>query len=151
MMRFADVIEPARVATDVRAADKADAIRAASGLLGPAGGAADASMIERAMLERETLSSTGVGDGVAIPHALVDGAGRLRMAAMRLASPVDFGAPDGRPVDLVFAIVGPRDGAGEHLRLLSKLARALHDPGFRAAARKAEDGSALAGLILEKG
>lgn len=73
------------------------------------------------------------------------------MAALRLAAPVDFGAPDGRPVDLVFAIVGPRGGAGEHLRLLSKLVRALHDPAFRAAARAAADGPALAGLIMDKG
>ncbi len=151
MMRFADVLEPGRIRVGVEARDKAGALRAASELLSPSGDAAGAAAVERAMGARETLSSTGVGNGVAIPHALIDEAGSLSMAVLRLGSPVDFGASDGRPVDLVFAIVGPRDGAGEHLRILSKLIRVLHDPAFRVAAREAADGRALGELIMGKG
>jgi len=151
MIRFADVIDPGRAAVGVEADDKADAIRAAVSLLCAGGDAAWESLVGSAIQERESIGATGIGSGVAIPHALLPEARRLSMAAVRLSRPVDFGAPDGQPVDLVFAVVGPRDGPGEHLQLLSKLARALHDPAFRNAARAADDGPALARLIVGRG
>ncbi|MBU1080693.1 MAG: PTS sugar transporter subunit IIA, partial [Spirochaetes bacterium] len=99
---------------------------------------------------REKLSSTGIGEGVAIPHALMEGVAATTMAVARLAEPVDFDAEDGGPVDLVFMIAGPRSDTGGHLKLLSKLARTLHDPEFRKAAREAPDGPALARLIYDR-
>jgi mannitol/fructose-specific phosphotransferase system IIA component (Ntr-type) len=72
------------------------------------------------------------------------------LAVARLARPVDFGAQDSVPVDLVFMIAGSRDNASQHLQLLSKLARMAHDPSFRKAAREAVDAPSLARLLRER-
>jgi nitrogen PTS system EIIA component len=81
-----------------------------------------------ALLERESLGPTGVGHGVALPHARMEGPERVLGVFLRLEKPFDYGAVDGAPVDLVFALIAPRDAGVEHLKALALVSRTLRDP-----------------------
>jgi PTS system nitrogen regulatory IIA component len=84
-----------------------------------------------ALLEREALGSTGLGSGVAVPHARIEGLQRIFGVFVRLDTPVAYGSVDDRPVDLLFALFAPpRDGA-EHLRALAAVSRAVRSPELR--------------------
>ncbi|MBB1472733.1 MULTISPECIES: PTS sugar transporter subunit IIA [unclassified Luteimonas] len=96
---------------------------------------------------REAVGSTAIGHGVAIPHCR-SGAHAASAAFLKLSPPVDFGAPDGAPVDLVFAMGVPGGNAQQHLDTLSELATRFADAGFRDALRAAPDLPALRGLLL---
>jgi len=150
MIHFSNVLDARRAAAGIPADDKAGALRAAAQILCTGDEPLDPEPILAAINAREELSSTGVGEGVAIPHALLDGLTRTRMAAISLWRPVAFGAKDDIPVDLIFMIAGPKKGTSNHLQLLSKLARVLHDPVFRKAAREAGSGPDIARLLLER-
>lgn len=92
-----------------------------------------------AVLERELLEATGVGDEVAIPHAALDGLERPLLALGRAPSGLDFGAPDGRPARLVFLLLIPPGAFEEEVRILASIARATIDPGARDAIVGAAD------------
>jgi PTS system nitrogen regulatory IIA component len=98
------------------------------------------------LLERERLGSTGLAGGVALPHARIDGIEHSRGAFMRLASPVEFDALDGEPVDLVFALLVPADATDEHLQLLARLAGLFNNADLRARLREVDAEGALAAL-----
>ncbi|GAB2523009.1 PTS sugar transporter subunit IIA [Lysobacter humi (ex Lee et al. 2017)] len=98
--------------------------------------------------EREALASTGLGHGVAIPHARVGGLDRARGAFLRLAAPVPFAAPDGNPVDLVFAMAVPESEVAGHLAQLAEIAERFADADFRASLREADDSRELAQRLL---
>lgn len=99
--------------------------------------------------EREGLASTGLGHGVAIPHARIGGLDRARGAFLRLATPIPFAAPDGGPVDLVFAMAVPEAEVAGHLAQLAEIAECFADADFRAALREAEDSRELARRLLK--
>jgi nitrogen PTS system EIIA component len=106
--------------------------------------------IAGALRAREDIGSTGIGRGVAIPHCRGGVHRDTRAAFLRLSAPVDFGALDGEPVDLVFAMSAPEDGAQQHLDTLSELASTFADAGFRDALRGARNLPALRRLLLER-
>lgn len=81
------------------------------------------------LLQRERLGSTGVGNGVAIPHGKLVGLDRLAGFFFRLRAPIAFEALDDHPVDLVFALLAPEDAGADHLKALAKIARVLRTPG----------------------
>ena len=93
------------------------------------------------------MGSTGLGHGVAIPHGRSAQVATAVGCFLRLPDPVDFGSPDGRPVDLVFALVVPEHFTSQHLVLLSQLAEMFGDAGFRDQLRAARDGGALYSLL----
>jgi PTS system nitrogen regulatory IIA component len=101
-----------------------------------------------ALMEREALGATGVGHGVAIPHARVEGLSQMKGVFVRLAPPVDFGAIDDEPVDLVFALLSPSTSGSEHLRALARIARALRSPELRGQLRQARGGDAIWALLV---
>src|SRR5258706_10440511 len=84
-----------------------------------------------ALMERETGGTTGVGHGVAIPHAKIEGLDCLRGVFARISPPVDFAAVDDEPVDLVFALLSPASSGSEHLRALARIARAMRSAELR--------------------
>lgn len=96
-----------------------------------------------AVVERENLGSTGVGEGVAIPHARVNGLNRPIGAFVRLSEGVDFDAIDGRACDLVFMLLAPQSSGADHLRALAQVSRAFRTADLRAALRDAESVEAL--------
>ena len=80
-----------------------------------------------ALQERESLGPTGVGHGVALPHARIDGIDRVRGVFLRLERPLDYGSVDRAPVDLVFALFAPREAGVEHLKALALVSRTLRE------------------------
>jgi PTS system nitrogen regulatory IIA component len=129
---LAEAIRAGGVHRGVRGADKAEILRAVVALL-PLPKAADRDVLHRVLLAREALGSTGVGDGIAIPHARNPIVLRVKgpaAAICYLERPVDFGAIDGKPVHTLVALVSPSTRA--HLHLLAVLANALRDPFVKA-------------------
>lgn len=97
--------------------------------------------------EREKLGTTGVGHGIAIPHARVPGLLHVSGMFARLSSSVSFDAVDGKPVDLVFLLLAPEDAGADHLHALATVSRALRDPALCEALRKAKDSAAITKLL----
>lgn len=102
-----------------------------------------------AMQEREGLGPTGMGAGVAVPHARLDELNRVVGVFVTLAKPIDYDAVDRRPVDIVFALLAPQEAGAEHLRALAKVSRTLRDPSVCEKLRSATDVSALYALLTD--
>jgi len=103
-----------------------------------------------ALVEREQVSSTGVGYGVAVPHARLLGLERLRAVFVRLEQPVPFDAVDDRPVDLIFALFAPATAQGEHLRALARVSRVLRQADIREQLRLARGADAIRALLVQQ-
>ncbi len=127
------LLDPRLIDLDVREGGKREVIRGLVRLLEAAAPVRDAARLTGELLARERLSSTAIGEGVAIPHVLSDTVDAIRIVFGRSRNGVDFDAPDRKPVRLIFLITGPAGNSGPHLKLLSKLARLLRDPEFRSA------------------
>lgn len=110
----------------------------------------DAGQVLDALLEREQAGSTGVGHGVAAPHARIAGLDRLRGVFVRLEQPVDFESVDDQPVDLIFALFAPKDGPGvDHLRALARVSRGLRQAELRQQLRQARTIDAIRALLTQ--
>jgi nitrogen PTS system EIIA component len=110
--------------------------------------AVDPVNLKRVLDAREQMGSTGVGSGVAIPHGRVPGLERFVGALAVARGGIPFESIDGEPVDVIFALVGPERGAGEHLKCLARIGRLLRDPGMRRRLREAPDAAAAYALIV---
>jgi PTS system nitrogen regulatory IIA component len=108
----------------------------------------DAGAVSAALGEREQLGSTGFGQGVAIPHAKIDGLGQIYGLFVRLGEPVDFKAIDGRPVDLVFLLLSPPGAGAEHLKALAAISRVTRDAATLERLRGARSRDALAAVLM---
>ncbi|WP_101925957.1 MULTISPECIES: PTS sugar transporter subunit IIA [Luteimonas] len=106
-------------------------------------------LLAQALRDREQLGSTGIGRGVAIPHARSTAFREPRAAFLRLSHPIDFGAGDGEPVDLVFAMCVPDHQVEQHLDYLASLVERFSDTEFREALRDAADLPRLRSLLLD--
>lgn len=101
------------------------------------------------LIARERLGSTGIGQGVAIPHARSPHCKEPTASFLKLAEPVDFDAVDGEPVDLVFVLLVPEEADDAHLALLGQVAGIMNDAPTRAALRRAESQQELHSLLIE--
>lgn len=109
----------------------------------------DAGSVVDALLERESLGPTGVGQGVALPHARMDGIEEVCGAFVLLEKPVDFDAVDRQPVDLVFALFAPREAGVEHLKALALISRTLRDKNVCAKVRANPDAATIHTIVTE--
>lgn len=140
-MKISDFLSPASAITEHRAIDKVQllkelAARAAVTLhLSP-------DDVASAILKRERLGSTGMGNGVAIPHARIRDLKRPFGILARLTHPIEFDAVDDHPVDIVFMLLAPADPEGEQLNALACIARALRNPDLVSNLRHADDDAA---------
>ena len=132
---------------DVRASDKVQLLKDLSARAALEV-ALDPALVSAEILKREELGSTGLGSGVAIPHARVLGLGKLYGSLARLKRALDFAAVDGEPVDLVFLLLLPSSTGREQLEALSAVARQLRKPTIAAMLRKARDGSEAYNAML---
>jgi len=107
-----------------------------------------AAAVADSLIERERKGSTGVGSGVAVPHARVEGLERVRGMFLRLEAPIDFGAVDDQPVDLMFVLLAPTEAKTEHLQALARISRALRKPELREQLRQARTQDALHALLV---
>jgi PTS system nitrogen regulatory IIA component len=99
------------------------------------------------LLQRERLGSTGIGDGVAIPHGKLPKLDHLFGLVARVERPIDFDAIDGQPVDLLFLLLAPEGAGADHLKALARVARLLRDPDIAAKLRESRDRDALYAVL----
>ena len=109
----------------------------------------DAREIFDALLQRERLGSTGVGNGIAIPHSKLTKAQSLFGVFARLEKPINFDSLDGQPVDLIFLLIAPDSAGADHLTALSRVARSLRDPTLVKKLRATQDASAIYSLLVQ--
>ena len=109
----------------------------------------DAGHVLDALSEREAAGSTGVGYGVAVPHARIAGLDRLRGVFVRLEQPIEFEALDDKPVDLLFALFAPKNAGAEHLRALARVSRIMRQSELREQLRKARTADAVHALLVQ--
>ncbi len=109
----------------------------------------DAGEVLDALLAREAVGSTGVGSGVAVPHARLKALDRMRGVFLRLEAPVDFDAVDDQPVDLIFALLAPEAAGSEHLQALARVARLLRRADLREQLRQAHSADAVYALLAQ--
>lgn len=149
-MTIIDIIEPGSVVLDLRAPDKRRLIDALARRAAASAGVGPAEVAE-ALTLRERLGSTGMGSGIAIPHARLPSVARAVGLFARLRPPVEFDAIDGQRVDLVFLLLLPVQAGGEHLNALACVARRLRDDRVRAALRSAHDAAGVYGVLAARG
>jgi nitrogen PTS system EIIA component len=146
-MELHELIARDHVILGLRAADKTQVLRELGRRAGNALGMVP-ELIITALSAREAMGSTGVGQGIAIPHARVDGLKRFFGFFARLERPVDFAAIDERPVDLVFLLLIPAEAKNEHLAALAAVSRRLRDKSVADRLREAEDAGALYDALI---
>jgi mannitol/fructose-specific phosphotransferase system IIA component (Ntr-type) len=130
-MKISELIRPENVFPALSAATKEDAIRQLVATIGPEVGPGCAETALNAVLERESVMSTGVGKGLAIPHGRVPGISRNFVAFARLENPIEYGSIDQKPVNLIFLLIGPETQSSLHIKLLSRISRLMNNDAFR--------------------
>ncbi|KQM62033.1 MULTISPECIES: PTS sugar transporter subunit IIA [unclassified Sphingomonas] len=146
MYDFHDLVTSETVLAEVSASTrKALFAHIASVAHGAAG--VDPKLVADRMADREKLGTTAFGGGIAIPHARIDSSRGVFGIFVRLDRPIDFGAIDELPVDLIFALLSPPDAGSDHLKALARVSRALRDAAFRAKLRGAGSADALYALL----
>jgi PTS system nitrogen regulatory IIA component len=109
----------------------------------------NAGSVCEALQERESLGPTGVGQGIALPHARISGLDGVHGVFIRIEKPLDFDSVDRQPVDLVFALLAPLDAGVEHLKALAMVSRTMRDPALCAKLRANGDAATLHTLLTE--
>jgi nitrogen PTS system EIIA component len=109
----------------------------------------DAHEIFETLLQRERLGSTGIGEGIAIPHGKLASIDKLFGFVARLEKPIDFEAIDGMPVDFLFLLLAPETAGADHLKALARVARVLRQPGVLERLRAAHDADAIYAVLME--
>lgn len=130
-MLLSDLLSPERIRIPLTANSKEELLRELVGVVTGTDRKEDREDVLRAVREREAVLSTGIGHGVAIPHGKSSAVDELRMAAGRVAEPIEFDALDGQPVSLVFLLVGPESAAGPHIKALSRISRIVRRDDVR--------------------
>jgi PTS system nitrogen regulatory IIA component len=142
-----NLITETRIRCRVEVTSKKRLLESLAELLAPAAPDCSASTVFDLLNERERLGSTGLGEGIALPHARVDGIEDAVGAFLQLSNAVSFDAPDDRQVDLAFGLLVPQDANEAHLSLLAGLAERFSDIELRRALRSADDVSELLSLL----
>jgi len=143
-----DIVSPKAVLASLDAASKKDALQhiatAASAQIGK-----DAHEIFDVLWEREKLGTTGVGQGIAIPHGRVPGLDKVCGFFVRLAQPINFDSIDDKPVDLVFLLLAPEAAGADHLHALASVSRLLRDVKLCEKLRSAKDAAGIYRILTE--
>ncbi|WP_374241360.1 PTS IIA-like nitrogen regulatory protein PtsN [Zoogloea sp.] len=150
MNLIAKLLPPANVVVGLEASSKKRAFEQA-GLLFENNHGIGRSTVFDSLFAREKLGSTGLGQGIAIPHGRIKGLKDALGAFIRLAEPVPFDAPDGRPVSMLFVLLVPEQANEHHLQLLSELAQMFSDRDFREQLMSAPDSLSVHRLFAEWG
>lgn len=150
-MKLSDFVIPEAILVDLKATGKEEAIREIVRSLRDAGQVAepDYEGVVRAILGREELGSTGIGQGVAVPHTRHPTVGRLVGTVALSRHGVDFAALDGEPVNIFFLLISPPNQPGDHLRALENISRHLKDEKFVDSLRQARTRDAVVELLKE--
>lgn len=148
-MRLTDILSPDCVKVPLAAADKKGVIAEMVELVAAAGKLTDREQMLQATLEREGTRTTGIGNGLAIPHGKCPAVKDLVMALGKPATPVEFDSIDGKPVTIIIFLASPPDRTGPHIQALARISRLMTDNKFRAALDKAATSKEAYDLIAE--
>ncbi len=149
MVHIADILRPGCVISDLSGSSVASVLAELSRPVAAASGI-DAGTLTAGLSAREKLGSTGIGDGVAVPHCKVPGLAALTATLGRKVEGVDFRALDGKPTRIFVALFAPERAGAEHLQALARVSRLLRRPEFRTALLEAPDASAMYRLVVEE-
>lgn len=145
-MALADLIPNGGATVDFGASSRKQVLQAMSETAAHATGLNSRAIFD-AVLQRERLGSTGVGQGVAIPHARLAGVKEVTGFFTRLRTPVDFESIDGQPADLIFMLLAPEDAGADHLKALARVSRMLRREDVRQRLRAAPDADAVYAVL----
>ena len=149
-MRLTEILKPQNILMPMLASTKNEAIGELVALLAKNGEIQDANAVLNAVLEREMTRTTGIGNGLAIPHGKCSGTAQLVMAIGRLAAPIDFQAIDGRPVNLIWLLTSPPDKTGPHIHALARISRLMTSDKFRQALTQAKSAQEIYDVIVQQ-
>lgn len=149
-MKLLEIVSPEAVVDNLHAATKEGVLRELSERIAQGVPTLSADSLTRILMERESLGSTGIGDGVAIPHGRVSGLDRLVAAFGRSRDGVQFHSLDGKPTHLFFVILAPEYSAGMHLKALARISRLLKDERFRRSLLDAADADELRSILRKE-
>ncbi|MBP0483106.1 PTS sugar transporter subunit IIA [Sagittula salina] len=147
-MKFVDLLKPQAVKVMASCSSKKRVMHDIADLAETAHGLHAQTLVE-ALLERESLGPTGVGHGVALPHARIPGLEEVLGVFLLLERPIDFDAVDRQPVDIVFALFAPEEAGVEHLKALALVSRTLRDAGLCGKLRANPDPATLFTILTE--
>jgi nitrogen PTS system EIIA component len=146
-MLVSELLHPDLVSMDLVSTGKMEVLTELGEVLSRAEDGLDSKAVTRAFVERERLATTGVGEGIAIPHAKIDGLSQNRIAVGISRAGIDFDAIDDKAVKIFVALGAPLNSSGEHLRLLAQISRLLKDPDIRNRLIEAQDSKTLISII----
>ena len=147
-MEIADLIGPGAVIANLRITSKKQALQELAKRGAEMTGESERAIFE-VLIERERLGTTGVGNGIAIPHGKLPGLDRLYALFARLETPVDFDAIDEQPVDLICVLLAPETAGADHLKALARVSRLLRDRAVCEKLRGTDSAEALHALLTE--
>lgn len=147
-MTLADIIDARAVLPAVKAQNKKQVLQELSQAIASLV-AVDQRVVFETLHRREKLGSTGLGQGIAIPHGRLPNINRVYGLFARLASPVDFESVDGQPVDLVFVLLAPDHAGADHLTALARISRLLREPATLAKLRGTDTAEGLYAILTE--
>jgi nitrogen PTS system EIIA component len=146
-MSLIEFLSPSSVLPNLRASSKRQVLELLAAHAAPLADLDERAVFD-ALLQRERLGSTGIGNGIAIPHGKFPNLNRLVGIFARLEKSIDFDALDGQPVDLVFVLLAPEDAGADHLKGLARIARVLRDPVNTTQLRAARDAEVIHALLI---
>jgi PTS system nitrogen regulatory IIA component len=147
-MEIADLLRPEQVIAHLRATSKKQALQDLARRAAQTSGQNERAIFD-VLMERERLGTTGVGNGIAIPHGKLATLDRLHGLFARLDHPIDFDAIDERPVDLIFLLLAPESAGADHLKALARVSRLLRDKAACEKLRGTDDQEALYALLVD--
>ena len=149
-MRLTEILKPQNIKIPLEAKVKTEAIGELVELLSANGDLTDPKKVLEAVLDREATRTTGIGNGLAIPHGKCTGTDHLVMAIGRPATPIDFQAIDGRPVTLIWLLSSPPDKTGPHIHALARISRLMTIDRFRQSLVAAKDAQEVYDAIVKQ-
>jgi PTS system nitrogen regulatory IIA component len=148
-MKLSEIIKENSIISELKASDKKGVLEELAEVIVKEEASIDKSILIKVLVEREHLGTTGIGDGVAIPHGKLEGATRPLISFGRSTQGLDFDSMDGLPAHLFFLIVAPENSSGTHLQILAKIAKLLKNSTFRRKLIEAKGCNELYQIIIE--
>ncbi len=149
-MKISELLNSESIVAELQATDKAKALAELTDALVVCNPSLDRDKVIRVLHNREKLGSTGIGDGVAIPHGKLEGVPELMLAFGRSRKGVDFETMDGQPAHLFFLLIAPEESVGIHLKTLARISKLLKDGSVRQKLLEAADQTAIYQAILDE-
>ncbi|WP_305041237.1 PTS sugar transporter subunit IIA [Geoalkalibacter sp.] len=149
-MKISELLDPGAVVAELRATDKNALLEELTVALANVETGLDRALVVDVLKERERLGSTGIGEGVAIPHGKLKNIDHLMLSFGRSRSGIDFDAMDGRPAHLFFLLIAPEDSVGVHLKTLARISKLLKNAQVRQRLLQAADAGDLFRIISEE-